>query len=163
MHPMPSLHQPTPQERLAISRKALVRHMTRDDTPAAGHESQPYEIGDDSGVTTGRSGFWTSALARATRTWWRNQPVSVAFGVAKPVLGRYAERQPFKLLSIAAVAGAAVVLIRPWRLVSVGGLVLAAVKSAAVPGVLMSLFAAREDGKSASKPQEPSPSSPSTY
>ena len=163
MHPMSSTHQPTPQERLAISRKALVRHMTRDDTPAVDHESRPYEIGDESGVTSGRSGFWTSALARATQTWWRNQPVSVAFGVAKPVLGRYAERQPFKLLVIAAVAGAAVVLIRPWRLVSVGGLVLAAVKSAAVPGVIMSLFAARENGKPAGQPQESSPSSPLTH
>jgi hypothetical protein len=97
-------------------------------------------------------------LARAVQTWWRNQPVSVAFGVAKPVLGRYAERQPFKLLGVAAVAGAAIVLIRPWRLVSVGGLVLAAVKSAAVPGVLMSLFAAREDGKPDSQPEKPGPS-----
>lgn len=159
---MSSIHQPTPQERLTISRKALVRHMTRDDTPAVGHESRPYQIGDESGVPTVKSGFWASALARAVQTWWRNQPISVAFGVAKPVLGRYAERQPLKLLGIAAVAGAAVVLIRPWRLVSVGGLVLAAVKSAAVPGVLMSLFAAREDGKPASQPQEPSPSSQPT-
>lgn len=142
-----------------MSRKALVRHMTRDDTPAAGHESQPYEIGDESGVAPARSGFWASALARAVQTWWRNQPASVAFGVAKPVLGRYAERQPFKLLGVAAVAGAALVLLRPWRLVSVGGLALAAVKSAAVPGVLMSLFAAREDGKPGNQDQKHGPSS----
>lgn len=152
---MSSSHQPTPQERLAISRKALVRHMTRDDAPVPDPESRPYEIGDEAGVKTGRSGFWTSALARATKTWWRNQPVSVAFGVARPVLGRYAERQPFKLLGIAAVAGAALVLIRPWRLVSVGGLVFAAMKSAAVPGVLMSLFAGREDDQPGSQPQDP--------
>lgn len=163
MHPMSGIHPPTPQERLASSRKALVRYMTRDDMPVAGHESQPYEIGDESGTSTARSGFWVSALARAVQTWWLKQPVSMAFGVARPVIGRYAERQPFKLLGVAAVAGAVVVLIRPWRLVSVGGLVLAAVKSAAVPGVLMSLFAAREDGKPASQPQEPSPSSPSNY
>lgn len=160
MHPMSSLHQPSPQERLANSRKALVRHMTHEDRPTAGEAAQPHEISDDGGEAADRSGFWASALARAVQTWWRKQPASVAFSVAKPVLGRYAERQPFKLLGIAAVAGAAVVLIRPWRLVSVGGLVLAAVKSAAVPGVLMSLFATRADGKPASNPHEPSPSSP---
>lgn len=149
---MSSTHLPTPQERLAISRKAIIRHMTRDDTPAVAHDAQPYEIGDESGTSSGRSDFWTYALARAVQTWWRNQPVSIAFGVAKPVLERYAERQPFKLLGVAAIVGAAVVLIRPWRLVSIGGLALAAVKSAAVPGVLMSIFASHAPTKNQKSP-----------
>lgn len=146
---MSSAHLPTPQERLAISRKAIIRHMTRDDTPVAGNDAQPCEIGDQSGTSSARSGFWTSALARAVQTWWRNQPFRIALGVAQPVLERYAERQPFKLLGVAAIVGAAVVLIRPWRLVSIGGLALAAVKSAAVPGVLMSIFASHDTHKEA--------------
>ena len=149
---MSSTHLPTPQERLAISRKAIIRHMTRDDTPAAAHDAQPDKTGDESGTPSARSGFWTSALARAVQSWWRNQPVSLAFGVAKPVLERYAERQPFKLLGVAAIVGAAVVLIRPWRLVSIGGLALAAVKSAAVPSVLMSIFASHTPTKNQKSP-----------
>ena len=136
---MASSVMPTPQERLAASRKAIVRHMTRDEKTLSGSD-EPYEIGDESGLTSSTSGFWPSAIARAVRAWWRHHPVSIAVNVAKPVVGRYAKSHPFKLLGVAAVAGAAMVLVRPWRLLSLGGILLAAVKSAAVPSVLMSLF-----------------------
>ena len=136
---MASTELPSPQERLAASRKAIVRHMTRDEKSIA-RSDERYEIGDESGPTSIKSGFWPSALARAVRTWWRHHPVSMAVDVVKPVVGRYAKGHPFKVLGVAAAAGAAIVLIRPWRLFSVGGILLAAVKSAAVPSVLMSLF-----------------------
>ena len=136
---MASTVVPTPQERLAASRKAIVRHMTRDEKTLASSD-EPYEIGDESGLTSNTSSFWPSALARAVRTWWRHHPVSMAVDVAKPVVGRYAKGHPFTLLGVAALAGAAIVVTRPWRLLSVGGILLAAVKSAAVPSVLMSLF-----------------------
>jgi hypothetical protein len=141
---MSSTQLPTPQERLAISRKAIVRHMTRDDKTLARADDQPYEIGDESGLSSGESSFWPSAVARAVKTWWRHHPVSMAVDVATPVVGRYAKSHPYKLLGIAAAAGAAMVVIRPWRLLSVGGLALAAIKSAAVPSVLMSLFSPPE-------------------
>ena len=101
---------------------------------------EPYEIGDESGLTSNTSSFWPSAFARAVRTWWRHHPVGMAMDVAKPVVGRYAKGHPFTLLGVAAIAGAAIVVMRPWRLLSVGGILLATVKSAAVPSVLMSLF-----------------------
>ena len=136
---MASTVVPTPQERLAASRKAIIRHMTRDEKTLASSD-EPYEIGDESGLTSNSSSFWPSAVARAVRTWWRHHPVSMAVDVAKPVVGRYAKGHPFTLLGVAALAGAAIVVTRPWRLLSVGGILLAAVKSAAVPSVLMSLF-----------------------
>jgi len=129
----------TPQERLAVSRQAIVKHMTQDDK-TVGRSDGSYEIGDESGSTSNRPSFWPSAFVRAVRTWWRHHPVSMAVDVAKPVVGRYASGHPFTLLGVAAVAGAAIVVIRPWRLLSLGGILLAAVKSAAVPSVLMSLF-----------------------
>jgi hypothetical protein len=145
---MSSTQVPTPQERLAISRKAILRHMTRDERPLAEPGEAPYEIGDESGLSADHSSFWPSAVARAVRTWWRHHPVSMAVDVATPVVGRYAKNHPFKLLGAAAAAGAVLVVIRPWRLLSVGGILVAAIKSAAVPSVLMSLF---------SPPETPSP------
>lgn len=136
---MTSTVMPTPQERLAASRKAIVRHMTRDEQPLAGTD-ESYEIGDESGLTSNNSSFWPSAVARAVRTWWRHHPISMAVDVAKPVVRRYAKGHPFTLLGVAAFTGAAMVMTRPWRLLSLGGILLAAVKSAAVPSVLMSLF-----------------------
>ena len=137
---MASSVMPTPQERLAASRKAIVRHMTRDEKPLSGSH-EPYEIGDESGLTSNNTSFWPSAVARAVRTWWRHHPVSMAVDVAKPVVRRYAKGHPFTLLGVAALTGAAMVMTRPWRVLSLGGILLAAVKSAAVPSVLMSLFA----------------------
>lgn len=154
MAAMSSTQLPTPQERLAISRKAIVRHMTRDDRTMARPDDESYQIGDESGLGTSESNFWHSALARAVRTWWRRHPVSMAVDVATPVVGRYAKNHPFKLLGVAVASGAAMVIIRPWRLLSVGGLLLAAIKSAAVPSVLMSLFSSPES-------QSPNPTEPS--
>ena len=137
--PLVSLKPPTPQERLVASRKAIVGYMTRDDQAVSRSDGQ-YEIGDESGLTSNRPSFWPSAVARAVRTWWRHHPASLVVDVAKPVVSRYAKGHPFKVLGVAAATGAAIVLIRPWRLLSVGGILLATVKSAAVPSVLMSLF-----------------------
>lgn len=141
---MTSDHKPSPQERLAASRKAIIRHMSRDDKHVPVTADEPYEIGDESGVQTSKKAFWPSAAGRAVRTWWRQHPFSMAIDVAQPLLGRYAQHQPLKLLGVAAAIGAAAVLVRPWRLISVGGIVLAAVKSAAVPSVLMSLFSSTD-------------------
>jgi hypothetical protein len=154
---MSSTQLPTPQERLAISRKAIVRHMTRDDKTIARPNEEPYEIGDESGLNSNAnaSSFWPSAVARAVRTWWRHHPVSMAVDVATPVVGRYAKSHPYKLLAVAAAAGAALVVIRPWRLLSLGGIALAAIKSAAVPSVLMSLFSPPEPPTPTSNPSDP--------
>jgi hypothetical protein len=136
--------KPTPQERLAASRKAIVRNMSRDEKHFARNEDAPYEIGDESGTSESGKSFWPSAVGRAVQVWWRQHPFSMAVDVARPVLGRYAQNQPLKLLGVAAAVGAAAVLIRPWRLISVGGIALAAVKSAAVPSVLMSMFSSTD-------------------
>ena len=66
--------------------------------------------------------------------------LEVAAGVAKPILSKYAEEKPMQLLGTAAVLGAAVVLVRPWRLVSITGLLLATVKSPGLSPALMSLI-----------------------
>jgi hypothetical protein len=61
-------------------------------------------------------------------------------GLAKPTLKRYAEEKPLQLLGIAAAAGAAAVVLRPWRLVSLGGVLLATLKSSELSGALASML-----------------------
>jgi hypothetical protein len=70
---------------------------------------------NDSGNFEG--GTW-GILKHALGAWWHHHPVSVAFGLARPTLKHYAEEKPLQLLGIAAAAGAAAVVLRPWRLVS---------------------------------------------
>lgn len=133
---MPSPTQLSPQERLAISRKALVRHMSRhqrvhqDESPSDLDAAEPLS-GPPAGGTTWR------LIKYATRTWWHRHPASAVVELAQPLLEDYAQAHPFKLLGFSAGAGAALVVIRPWRLVSVGVL-LTALKSSGLSSALLS-------------------------
>jgi hypothetical protein len=136
---MTSPTTPTPQDRLAASRKAIVRHMSRDSQSHDGDDqARAGESPDGDGA--GFDGSTWGIVKHALRSWWHHHPVSMAVGLAKPTLKHYAEEKPFHLLGIAAAAGAATVLIRPWRLVSVGSLLLAAVKSSEISGALLSML-----------------------
>ena len=68
----------------------------------------------------------------------------MAVELATPALGAYAEKRPFRLLGIAAVVGAVVVVTRPWRLISVTGLLVAVAKSSQLSGLLMSALSAAD-------------------
>ena len=134
----------TPQEKLAISRNAFVRLMARDDRPAR-HANSDHAGTEERAGEQVKEGSPFSALSFALQTWWRYHPAHAALDLARPLFDRYAARRPIQLICIALAVGAAAALIRPWRLVSVGGLLLAAVKSASTPGVLLSMLSTRPD------------------
>jgi hypothetical protein len=136
---MSLLTELSPQERLAISRKALVRHMSRnrhieknendielDRATGAPPSAAPAPVGQT----------WR-LLQYAVRNWWYRHPASAVADLAQPLLHDYAQAHPFKLLLISAGVGAAAVVLRPWRMVS-AGVLLAAVKSSGLPGALLS-------------------------
>ena len=145
----------TPQERLAASRKALVRHMSRDARPHhqdtddnSDHSATQNKTGQRASGESVNSGFSSSTLRilkRGLRTWWRHHPANFAVSVAKPLLGRYASQSPFRLLAISAGIGAALVVIKPWRLVSMGGIALATLKSSEFSGLLMSMLSTQPE------------------
>lgn len=89
-------------------------------------------------------------IKRTVQAWWRHHPahtaIDVAAGMANPVLNRYANEKPVQLLSAAAALGAALVIIRPWRLVSVTGLLLATVKSSGLIPTLLSVLSVQTEG-----------------
>lgn len=131
----------TPQERLAISRKAIIRHMNR-----RGHDSASEKFSDGADdaasnrpVLQGMPG----RLKQALRSWWYHHPASVAVELVRPILGDYASAHPFKLLALSASVGAAAVWVRPWRMVSMGGLALAGLKSSGLSGMVLSLLTNR--------------------
>ncbi|WP_411877342.1 hypothetical protein [Polaromonas sp. YR568] len=133
---MATLTAPTPQERLANSRKAIVRHMSREQS----HDEETQEgTGQDDAAHTGSGGTW-GIFRQAIGAWWHHHPVSVAFSLARPMIGRYAEEKPLQLLGIAALAGAAAVVLKPWRLVSLGSVLLATFKSSEISGALLSML-----------------------
>lgn len=137
---MTSSSELTPQERLAASREAILRHMNADG-PTHARQGRKTGAADAAGAGNDHqtSGMWHT-VRRAVRAWWHHHPAQLALDLAKPVLGKYAEEKPLQLLGIAATVGAAVVLVRPWRLVSVTGLAVAALKSSEATGLLLSLL-----------------------
>lgn len=133
---MPSPEQLTPQERLAISRQALVKHMSRHRRASEGETDEQAQE-DGAPLPGPASGGTWSLIKYAARTWWQRHPASMVTELARPLLEDYAHAHPFKLLGFSAGAGAAIVVIRPWRMVS-AGVLLAALKSSGLSHALLS-------------------------
>ena len=130
----------TAQERLALSRKAILNHMNRH------HASDERELGfGDTGDLMGskRPRQPTNAVVQAFRIWWHRHPASTAVELVRPLLSDYAASHPYKLLGTAAALGALAVVARPWRMVSISGLMLAAAKSSGMSAMLLSLLTER--------------------
>lgn len=127
----------TPQARLAISRRAIVRHMHHDDQNLENSDSSGRLM---AGAQPSESASTWGIIKRAVRGWWQHHPVSAAFDLAEPLVSRYARDKPFKLLGIAAGAGVAIAVFKPWRLISLGGVLLAAMKSSDISGAILSIL-----------------------
>ena len=134
---MPSPTELTPQERLAISRKAILKHMNR-------HHREPEDRSDDelhsADPSRAASNGTLDIIKQAARVWWHRNPASTVAELARPLLSDYASVHPFKLLAISASIGVVMVAIRPWRMVSVGALLVGAVKSSGMTSALISMI-----------------------
>lgn len=135
------------RQRLAASRSELVRYMSGNSRsmPGAPRASEEQHDASDQGAqrSTASLGIWR-LLKLGIGSWWRHHPANMAVAVATPLLRRYAERNPFQLLALSAASGAAVVLFKPWRLISLGGLALTALKSAEFSGLVASLLSSKD-------------------
>ena len=145
MIPLRVAHLPgmSPQERLAISRRAILQCMTRSD----GDGGEPLQGDAADGATEASStkrpgslGRLWRALRRTTAIWWRSHPAHLAVEVVQPALGQYARAHPLTLLGVAAALGAVVVLAKPWRLIPVTGLLMATFKSKAFTHFIASVL-----------------------
>lgn len=141
------------KRRLENSRRALMQNMMRhpgaaagqapgaggtDDEPAA--DAASAEAAAAAGAASeGVKGLWRT-LRRTAKAWWRSHPAHLAVEVGQPMLDKYAATHPLKLLAISAAVGGAVVLVKPWRLISVTGLLIAALRSTQVSGLMSSLL-----------------------
>lgn len=153
----------SPQIRLAASRKALIRQMARtdghpeDNSLDSMHESNQ-ALGD---VDTDSPHISTwQVLTQAAAAWWQHHPAQMAIDIGRPFLNSYARNTPFQLLGIAAVVGAASVLVKPWRLISVTGLAVAAFKSTRLPATMLSLLQRTSTIRTARKTEQSTKSMP---
>ncbi len=84
---------------------------------------------------------WMGLVRAGVSTWWRDHPLHVGATVLQPVVSDYVRRKPVKMLVIAAAAGAALVIIRPWRIASFPALGMSLVRSSNLPVMAASIVA----------------------
>jgi hypothetical protein len=130
-------------DRLARSRLAIIEHVHRKDVrknraapPVASEDAEQWEAAK-AAAASGRGG-WFTRVKRAAKSYWRHHPARLGVQVATPVLARVARKNPAAYLGTAAALGAIVMVARPWRLVSVTGVLMALAKSPQLAGVVMS-------------------------
>ena len=136
-------------DRLERSRLAILEHIHRkeerrnrayrDEEPSFGERVHEARSGPG-----GRAG-WFEAIGEALHGWWHHHPARTAVEIARPFLASYARQKPVAYVGAAAVAGAVLLLLRPWKLVSVTGIAFAVLKSPQVAGMIMSALSRSEN------------------
>lgn len=134
------LKELTPQQRLSLSRRALIAQLHEKDlasNPDWLDEAPDESPRQDSGR---QRSPWTAVAGHVVRRWWRRHPANAAGQLALPMLERYAQEQPAKLVAAAAATGALVVLVRPWRLLSITAVLAAVLKTSDVADLVTTLM-----------------------
>jgi len=135
------------KDKLARSRLAIIDHIQRRERRDEGAENRrahEREQGWEQPEGGWGRGGWFASLKHAARSWWRNHPAHLGLELATPVLSAFAARKPVQFLGIAAAVGAVVMIARPWRLISVTGLIVALAKSSQLSSVVMSAMSAAD-------------------
>lgn len=94
-----------------------------------------------SDLPAGAPGFeWSALFEAGLASWWHDHPARAGASLLRSATAEYARKKPLQVVTIAAVAGAAVVLLKPWRLVSVSALALSLFRSSNFTGVATSML-----------------------
>jgi hypothetical protein len=140
----------TPQQRLAVSRRALfnqIDFVAEGDAVESQHEtknnesprSRPAPASRKRGMMDGIP--WVQVGRSFAERWWRRHPANAMTRLAHPVLQRYARKQPVKLIGIAAGVGAALYLVKPWRLLSLTAILAGVLKTSDIADMVTTLMA----------------------
>ena len=132
----------TPLQRLARSREAIAYELGGDGGSSRGDPGTEWGQAElDGQMRHGKPrGGWWPVFSSMAKTWWHRHPLNAVAHMAKPVIESYARQEPAKLLGIAALAGVAVVIIKPWRLISAGALLAAVLRPSEISAFAMTML-----------------------
>jgi hypothetical protein len=138
-------------DRMARTRLAIIEHIHRKEgrherreAGSSRPEGQEFASWEEEHDERRGPAGWFAHIKRVGGAWWRSHPANMGLELATPMLSSYARRKPVQFLAIAAAAGAVVMIARPWRLISVTGLLVALVKSSQLSGLVMSAMSAAD-------------------
>jgi hypothetical protein len=112
------------QARLVHTRQALLAQMRR-------HAPPQRESGAQADGQGSQDSLWA-----VLRRWWQDHPASGVLELVAPALQGYTRAYPGRTLTLAAGLGAALVLLRPWRLLPLTALALTTARSMPVTELL---------------------------
>lgn len=137
--PTPDPILPLPaSSRLQQSRQALLVQLGH--AEPTGHTNAASGSRSAATGSGGTDSVWWRLLKRTGLRWWQRHPASTVTEVAVPLLGAYTRQEPLKVLGVAALLGAAVVVTRPWRLLSAGALLAATFRPADMSALVLSML-----------------------
>jgi hypothetical protein len=149
-------------DKLARSRQAILEHVAKrqrrhDPREETAHGfADPDDLGyvqDDDPADADPGSGWFGHMKHALRTWWRYHPAHMVVDLATPLMRGYAQRKPLQLLGISMAAGAVLTFARPWKLISVGTIVIAVLKSGQLSHLLGAAMSAADYRKDNNRPE----------
>lgn len=133
------------RQRLARSRQALLEQMRM-----GGNAQAKPAPGDGH-----QAGLWPWLLQA-----WQNHPARLAVQALAPLLRERTRRHPWQVLALSGLLGGALVLLRPWRLLPMGALLMTAARTVPLSQLLSAWLQQAHHDPTASaqaqeQPQEP--------
>ena len=83
---------------------------------------------------------WSSLVEAALTSWWHDHPARAGAMLVRSATEDYTRQKPLQVVAVAAIAGAAFVLFKPWRLVSTSALALTLFRSSNFTGIATSVL-----------------------
>ena len=83
---------------------------------------------------------WSSLVEAGLSSWWHDHPARAGAMLVKSATEDYARQKPLQVVTIAAIAGAAIVLLKPWRAISATALALTLFRSSNFTGMATSVL-----------------------
>lgn len=130
------------QARLARTRHALIAQM-RHPAPEPSEDKAAHNAAD--------------GLRSVLRRWWQDHPAHQVLALLGPALQACARAYPCRTMALAAGLGAALVLLRPWRLLPLSALAVTAVRAMPLADLLAAWRAQAAQGQGGSAGQPPGP------
>lgn len=142
---------------LAQTRSELLNYLAQTErTESASTDRRQTRRAAHADASSSSPGFaWSSLLEAGLLSWWHDHPARAGACLLKSATEEYARKKPLQVVTIAAVAGAAVVLLKPWRLVSTTALMLSLFRSSNFTGMATSMLETAAQSMQTSQKERP--------
>lgn len=138
---------PSAASNLTNTRAALRKFVERDTVrnsarnPTVPGTDLPPDAGDERIEPPGAM----RVVGAAIEAWWEQNPLAVLPKIAKPLVEEQVRRYPWQAIGLSAAAGAALVLLKPWRRFPAGHLAGALFRTTSVSAITAAALAALQE------------------